>query len=107
MPNPVIDALLARVGDPELLRKLDELPATELNSLLLELMRRRSLHITAGDLMNAYRENRFVAPSSVDPLTFLKAEIELLELARREGFEALELSPLAPLGNCSAIGLTD
>jgi hypothetical protein len=105
--NPVINALLSRLGDPELLKKLDALPSTELNSLLLEVMRLRSLSISPGDLMKAYQENRFVTPSVIDALTFLKTELELLELARSTGFEPMELSPLAPLGNCSAIGLAD
>lgn len=107
MSNPVINALLSRLDDPGLLKKLDSLSATELNSLLLEVMRLRSLSISAGDLMKAYQENRFVVPSAIDALTFLKTELVLLELAGANGFEPMELSPLAPLGNCSSIGLAD
>ena len=107
MSNPVINALLSRLDDPDLLKKLDSLPATELNSLLLEVMRLRSLSISAGDLMKTYQENRFVVPSAIDALTFLKTELELLELAGAHGFEPMELSPLAPLGSCSSIGLAD
>jgi hypothetical protein len=105
--NPVIKSLLSRLGEPDLLKKLDSLPASELNSLLLEVMRLRTLSISAGDLMHAYQQNRFVAPSSIDPVTFLKEEIILLELAKSHGYEALELSPLAPLGNCSVMGLAN
>ena len=34
-------------------------------------------------------------------------EVEILELASEQGFESLELSPLAPIGNCSSVGLAD
>lgn len=107
MANPVIDSLLARLGDPDLLKKLDGLPATELNSLLLEVMRLRTRNISAGDLMMDYKQNRFVAPSTVDPIAFLETELQILSLAQASGFKPLELSPLAPLGNCSVIGLAD
>ena len=107
MSNPVVNTLLARLGDPDLLNKLDALPSTELNSLLLEVMRLRTQSITPGSLMKAYQENRFVVPSAIDPITFLEAELKLLQVAHTNGFEPLELSPLAPLGNCSAIGLAD
>lgn len=107
MPNPVIASILSRIGDPDLLGRLDALPSSEFNSLLLEVMRRRSEKITASDLMKAYEQNRFVTPSSVDPLSFLNEELDLLRLATSHQFSPLELSPLAPLGNCSGIALAD
>lgn len=73
----------------------------------MEVMRLRSTAITPQDLMKAYQTNRFVTPSSIDPLLFAKAEVELLEIAGPLGFTGLELSPLAPLANCSAIALAD
>jgi hypothetical protein len=107
MSNPVIESLLSRIGDADLLKKLDTLSASELNSLLLEIMRRRSQSMDASDLMRAYEHNRFVAPSAIDPITFLKDELQLLTLAKSKDFEVLELSPLAPLGNCSIIAQAD
>src|SRR5690349_11594729 len=107
MSNPVIQSLLSRLGDASLLDKLNGLPSTELNSFLLEVMRQRSEKVDASALMRAYEENRFVVPSTIDALTFLKEELELLTSAVSNKFEALELSPLAPLGNCSAIALAD
>ncbi|HZY78983.1 MAG TPA: hypothetical protein VFE50_05630 [Cyclobacteriaceae bacterium] len=107
MSNPAIDRLLEKIGDAQLLDKLNDLPATELQSLLLEVFRRSATSITPQQLLKAYETNRFVTPSAVDPITFYKTEIGMLQLAKSEGFEPLELSPLAPLGNCSAIGLAD
>lgn len=107
MSNPTIDRLLEKVGDRQLIEKLSELPATELQSLLLEVFRLSAGSITPQQLMKSYETNRFVVPSAVDPIAFAKFDVELLELAKAGGFEPLELSPLAPLGNCSAIGLAD
>ncbi|HMJ68752.1 MAG TPA: hypothetical protein VK508_07645 [Cyclobacteriaceae bacterium] len=107
MSNPAINRLLAKVGDPQLLEKLGALPATELQSLLLEVFRRSADNVTPHQLLKAYETNRFVAPSAVDPITLYKNELEMLELAKANDFEPLELSPLAPLGNCSALGLAD
>jgi hypothetical protein len=107
MSNPAIDRLLEKVGDTELLNKLSQLPATELQSFLLEVFRRSAGNVTPQQLLKAYETNRFVTPSVIDPITFYKTEIEMLEFAKAGSFEPLELSPLAPLGNCSAIGLTD
>jgi hypothetical protein len=107
MSNPAIDRLLEKVGDPQLLEKLTALPATELQSLLLEVFRRSAGNVTPQQLLKAYETNRFVVPSAVDPITFYNNEIEMLELAKANDFEPQELSPLAPLGNCSVIGLAD
>lgn len=107
MSNPAIDRLLEKIGDTQLLEKLSALPPTELQSLLLEVFRQRVGTITPQQLLKAYETNRFVAPSSVDPITFYKLEVGMLEIAKENSFEPIELSPLAPLGNCSAIGLAD
>jgi hypothetical protein len=107
MPNPTIESLLSRIGDPDLIKKVRSLPSSEFNSLFLEIMRQQAADISPSDLMKAYAQNRFVTPSSIDPIAFLTAELELLDLAKASEFGPLELSPLAPLGNCSAIGLVD
>lgn len=107
MSNPAIDRLLEKIGDTQLLEKLGVLPPTELQSLLLEVFRRSAGNITPQQLLKAYETNRFVVPSSVDPIAFCKMEAGMLEMAKENSFEPIELSPLAPLGNCSAIGLAD
>src|SRR5690349_3023511 len=108
MANPTLDGLLKKVSDPELLQKLTEgLSPSELNSLLLEVLRIQAESQSPADLMVHYRQNRFVQPSALDAITFLKAELSLLEPWKQSGFVPLELSPLAPLGNCSALALVD
>lgn len=107
MANPTIERLLEKIGDTSLLERLRELPPTELQSLLLEIFRNAAADVTPQQLLKSYETNRFVVPSSVDPITFYKMELAMLELAQSNLFEPQELSPLAPLGNCSAIGLAD
>lgn len=57
--------------------------------------------------MTAYRNNRFVLPSTIDPAAFLEMELQLLKMAQEKGFNLLELSPLAPLGSTSTVALVD
>jgi len=107
MSNPTLTRLLEKVGDKQLLDRFKQLPATELQSLLLEIFRQAASDVTPQQLLKAYETNRFVVPSAVDPIAFYKMELEMLEMAKQNSFEPQELSPLAPLGNCSVIGLAD
>lgn len=82
-----------------------ELPGSELQSLLLEVMRRRAAARAPAEVLAQYRRDRFVRPAAVDQRESVAIDGHLLAAA--EGFEALELSPVAPLGTCSRMGLTD
>lgn len=107
MANPVVQKLLQKIGDPQLIDKLAALPPTELQSLLLELHNVTAQQVTPGSLLKAYGTNRFVSPSALNPILLHQAESKLLELAVAHQYEPLELSPLAPLGTCSAVGLAN
>ena len=80
------------------------LGGAELQSLLLEVMRRRAAARTPADVLAQYRRDRFTEPAVIDQRTTVAMDGHLLAAA--EGFEAIELSPLAPLGACSTVGLT-
>jgi hypothetical protein len=79
------------------------LPATRLWSLLLAVMERRAGQRTPSALMEQWERDGFTAPAGVDQRTLTALDAHLLAAA--EAYEAIELSPLAPLGACSAIGL--
>lgn len=81
----------------------ETLPASEVWSLLLELMDCRAKQRSAADLTRQWQRDTFTRPASVDQRTLNVLEGHLL--ASASAFEALELSPLAPLGSCSAMGL--
>lgn len=103
MPNPTLQRLLKKIGNPDLLSALGKLPMSDLNSLLMEVFRIKVTRQEASDLMQSYKTNRFVTPSSLDVIPFLREELQLLKEAEQNGFQAIELSPLAPMGSCSSI----
>ena len=80
------------------------MPASEVWSLLLGAMRERAEHRTAGELVQQWQRDRFVQLSYIDQRTLLELDSHLLAAA--QDFEAVELSPLAPLGSCSSVALT-
>ena len=84
---------------------LDELPGTELHSLLLDVMRKRAAVRTPHDVLAQYRRDRFVRPAAIDQRVSLELDAHLLAAAAE--FEALELSPVTPLGTCSTMAPTD
>jgi hypothetical protein len=79
------------------------LPASEAWSLLLNIFARRAEGRAPADLLRQWENDRFVQPAFLDQRALNALDGHLLAAA--EGFEAIELSPLAPLGSCSAVGL--
>ena len=92
-----MEADLARLGA--------DLGGSELQSLLLEVLRRRARGRRHADVLAQYARDRFCAPSPVDQRTSMAIDAHLLAAA--PGFEAVELSPVAPLGACSTVAPTD
>ena len=80
-----------------------DLPASELWSLLLSVAEQRAARRAPSDVQKQWERDRFVCPAYIDQRTLNELDGHLLRAA--SAFEALELSPLAPLGSCSAIGL--
>jgi hypothetical protein len=81
------------------------LSGSQLGSLLLDVMRERASARAPKQVLAQYARDRFCAPSPIDLRTALALDAQLLEAA--EGFEAIELSPVAPLGTCSSVAPTD
>jgi hypothetical protein len=79
------------------------LPASEVWSLLLGVLARRAERRSPPELLRQWEQDRFVQPAFIDQRTLNALDGHLLAAAA--GFEAIELSPLAPLGSCSAVGL--
>ena len=79
-----------------------ELPPSRLWSLLLDVIEQRAAQRTPATLTEQWASDRFVAPAYIDQRTLLALDAQLLAAAA--AFEAIELSPLAPLAVCSAVG---
>jgi hypothetical protein len=77
------------------------MPASRLWSLLLEVFERRAARQTAPGLLRQWDRDRFTQPAAVDQRTLVALDASLLAAA--PAFEAIELSPLAPLGACSVV----
>jgi hypothetical protein len=105
--NKILTRILQEAGVPELLEVLAErLSPTDLQSLLLEVYRRRAQRVTPAGLMRRYEHNRFVQPAEVRPQQMLAFE-QLAYSLLPAGFETIELSPVCPLGASSALSTVD
>jgi len=78
------------------------LPPSRLWSLLLEVAESRAARRRLSDLVEQWDRDRFVQLSIVDQRTLVDLDRHLLAAA--SDFDAIELSPIAPLGVCSAMG---
>jgi hypothetical protein len=109
MDKPAPARIAARVarslGDEGLVDRLTTLPQSELTSLLLEVFRRRSARRSPADLRAQYGRVAAAAPSRTDARA--TAEVERHAFAAAAGFDALALSPVAPLGLNAVLGDID
>ena len=66
--NPILERILREAGVPELIEVLVErLDPTDLQSLLLEVYRRRAVGVKPSQLLERYEHDRFVRPSDLSP----------------------------------------
>ncbi len=105
--SAITDRILNQLGDDQLLRKLSELPGSDLNSLLLALFQAKAHGVDPAGLPRAFAANKYAAPSGIDPVLYHEQETALLSLARQEGIAGVLLSPVAPLGSSAAFGCVD
>ena len=96
----IVDGL----GEAAFERLATELPGTELSSVLLEVMRRRAAARTPAEVLGQYQRDGFCRPAASDQRVSVALDGHLLAAA--EGFEAIELSPVAPLAACSSVAPT-
>lgn len=80
------------------------LAGSELASVLLEVMHRRAGARTPAEVLAQYQRDAFCRPAAVDLRVSLEIDRHLLAAA--DGFEAIELSPVAPLAACSRVART-
>ena len=80
-----------------------KLSPADLQTLLLEVSRRRAAAVRPARLMQRWQQDRYVRPAATDPRLVWQLEARLWDLLPAE-FAGVELSPVAPLGTCSALG---
>ena len=68
MSDSILERIQREAGIPELIDVLVErLSPTDLQSLLLEVYRRRAVGVKPGQLLERYERDRFVRPSELAP----------------------------------------
>jgi hypothetical protein len=82
------------------------LSPADLQALLMTVSRRRAQAVAPARLMQRWREDRFVQPAASDPRLVWPLEARLWALLPEE-FTAVDLSPVTPLGTCSAMAPVD
>jgi hypothetical protein len=75
---------------------------SELRTLLMAVAEQRAGRLSPHEVMRQWREDRLVRPASADPRLLAQLEARFWSVLPDE-FEGVELSPVAPLGTCSAV----
>lgn len=104
--NPAIERVWAKVlADPRSALE-HELDPSDLNTLLIALARARAARVTPARLLQRWRADRYVQPAASDPRQVWHVEARLWDLLSDE-FTPIDLSPVTPLGTCSAMATVD
>lgn len=100
----ITDRVERELGVPGIVSLLAErLEPSDLQSLLLDVYRHVAKRRTVASMLADYRTNRFVRPSTFSPMEMLEWERVAFSLLPSE-FDALDLSPVCPLGASAAMG---
>ena len=106
MPSRITRRIEAESGVAGLFSALaEELPPGDLQSLLLEVYQARAKRVAEPDVLARFEGTPLAAPSTVDAR--LLNEFDRAAFATAEGFEAVELSPVCPLGTSQSLGGID
>jgi hypothetical protein len=103
----IIERIERKAGLPGLAGLLaEQLEPTDLQSLLLEVYRRHAERRPPSAVLADYQSSRFVRPSRVSPVR-LTAWEQVCWAQLPPDFEPIALSPVCPLGTCSAVAPVD
>lgn len=106
MQSKITDRIVAQTGMPQLLSVLAEgLSLSDLQSLLLSVYQCRVRAIRESDVLARAGRSTLAAPSSIDAR--LLNRFDRAAFAAADGFEAVELSPVCPLGTNHVLGAVD
>jgi hypothetical protein len=103
MKEEILRRIERELGVPDIAERLGtRIQQADLHSLLLEVFRRRAAERTPAQLLSDWASNRFVRPSSADPRALARFDAAAFAALPSE-FEAIELSPVSPLGTSSVL----
>ena len=100
----ITDRVERELGVPGIASLLAErLEPSDLQSLLLDVYRRVAKRRAVASMLADHTTNRFVRPSTFSPVELLEWDRVAFSVLRSD-FDAVELSPVCPLGASAAIG---
>jgi hypothetical protein len=80
----------------------EKLSNSDMQSLLIEAFRNRSLKATPSKVLNEYRDNRFYGPSEFPQSVLHRFDLFAFSLLSGD-WHSLDLSPVTPMGTCTSI----
>ncbi len=101
--SKITDRIEAETGLPRLVEALSAISPSDLQSLLLAVFQNRARGLREADVIG--RSSPLTEPSSVDARRILEFDRAAFEAAA--GFEAVDLSPVAPVGASFVLGGID
>lgn len=108
MKKNVSAHIISRQGIQEIVDVLsNDLSGSALNSVLLDVFNKRVQQETAASLLHKYERNKLVRPYDVDLIKFKEDELSCYKILAANGFEPLELSPVAQMGTSSVVATVD
>lgn len=103
MSNDLLNRIIEASGTPELMEVLvNRLSLTDLQSLLLEIYKQKARMLSPQNLLDRFKNNRFVQTSDLDPQQLVEFD-RLAYSVLPAGFKAIGLSPVCPLGSHSVL----
>ena len=102
--DKICKRILQKIEIQDFFDRVCPLNTADFNSILLKLFSLRTAKSSPQKVLHTFRENRFVAPSSFDPIKLHQLELELLSMTSKAGITNKLLSPVAPIGSCSVFG---
>jgi len=107
MENKLLTRIVNKTKLPGIIDSLvNRISFSELQSLLLEVYRRKTKKLDQAALFLQYKNNRFVQPSSIDPQSSRQFDLFAYDLLP-DTYKIVELSPVSPLGSCSLLAPVD
>lgn len=96
--NEILKRISSDLNIEDVVEKLSYLPMSDLNTLLLEVFKRKGDLIDSACLYKNFKSNRFSLPSKINCLDYHKTEVKLFEIAKKLKISPILLSPVVPFG---------
>ncbi|MBN2197596.1 hypothetical protein JW698_00110 [Candidatus Wolfebacteria bacterium] len=98
----IVEGVLNKVESPTLFENLKKMPGEDLQALLIALYDKKSKDLEPKDILRQVRESRFLEPSKISFKELNSFDSNAIEMLG-DDVEAIELSPVGPLGSTSVL----